>query len=108
MAAIRSRVLPSGIGPGPLPARSSPSAADRAANPATQSRALVPIAPSRLQDGRPTTRVPCAAFLAHLIATAQRAPQTRARRRAEPADACAAYATASTAAIPAPTRYCSL
>jgi hypothetical protein len=107
MAAIRSRVLPSEIGPAPFPARSSPSAADRAANPATQSRALVPIAPSRLQDARPTSRVPCAAFLAHLIATAQQAPQTRARRRAEPADACAAYATASTA-IPASTRYCSL
>jgi hypothetical protein len=32
-----------------------------------------------------------ATFLAQLIATAQRAPQTRARRRADPADACAAY-----------------
>jgi hypothetical protein len=100
MAAIRGIVLPSEIGPGPLP---SPSAADRAANPTTQSRALVPIAPSRLQGARPPRRLPCAAFLAHLIATTQRAPQTRARRRAEPADACAAYATASTAAIPAPT-----
>ena len=32
-----------------------------------------------------------AAFLAHLIATRTQAPQTRARRRAEPADAIAAY-----------------
>jgi hypothetical protein len=37
---------------------------------------------------------PAAAFLAHLIATVQGTPQTRARRRAEPADACAAYSAA--------------
>jgi hypothetical protein len=30
-------------------------------------------------------------FIAHLIATAARAPQTRARRRAEPEQALAAY-----------------
>jgi hypothetical protein len=35
---------------------------------------------------------PTAAFLAHLIATAQKAPQTRQRRRAEPQDAAALYA----------------
>jgi hypothetical protein len=34
-------------------------------------------------------------FLAHLIATAQHAPQTRERRRAEPEAANAAYATAT-------------
>jgi hypothetical protein len=32
-----------------------------------------------------------AAFLAHLIATKAQAPQTRAKRRAEPAEALAAY-----------------
>jgi hypothetical protein len=32
-----------------------------------------------------------AAFLAHLIATRQQLPQTRARRRAEPSDVIAAY-----------------
>jgi hypothetical protein len=32
-----------------------------------------------------------AAFLAHLIATRAQAPQTRARRRAEPAEALARY-----------------
>jgi hypothetical protein len=37
-------------------------------------------------------------FLAHLIATAQQAPQTRERRRIEPALASAAYAAASAAA----------
>jgi hypothetical protein len=36
-------------------------------------------------------------FLAHLIATAQQAPQTRTRRRAEPADARATYLAASVA-----------
>jgi hypothetical protein len=35
---------------------------------------------------------PAAIFLAQLIATAHGTPQTRARRRADPADACAAYA----------------
>jgi hypothetical protein len=39
-------------------------------------------------------RHPDAAFLAHLIATAQSLPQTRARRRAEPDAACAVYAAA--------------
>jgi len=40
-------------------------------------------------DGRPA-----ATFLAHLIATAQQLPQTRARRRIEPATACAVYTAA--------------
>jgi hypothetical protein len=40
-------------------------------------------------------RHPEAAFLAHLIATAQGLPQTRARRRAEPEAACAAYRAAA-------------
>jgi len=38
---------------------------------------------------------PTAAFLAHLIATAQKAPQTRQRRRAEPQDVAALYAAAA-------------
>jgi hypothetical protein len=38
---------------------------------------------------------PSALFLAQLIATAQKAPQTRQRRRAEPADAAQRYAAAS-------------
>jgi hypothetical protein len=38
---------------------------------------------------------PTAAFLAHLIATALQAPQTRQRRRAEPQDAAVLYATAA-------------
>ena len=39
---------------------------------------------------------PAAAFLAQLIATAQKAPQTRQRRRAEPAEARGAYTAAAT------------
>jgi hypothetical protein len=38
---------------------------------------------------------PSAAFLAQLIATAQRAPQTRQRRRAEPSEVSTVYAAAS-------------
>jgi hypothetical protein len=63
-------------------------------------------APTRPQGGRalvmagpgPTTVVdpagsrPLAVFLAQLIATAQQAPQTRQRRRAEPNEANAIYA----------------
>jgi hypothetical protein len=34
---------------------------------------------------------PDVAFIAHLIATSAKAPQTRARRRAEPGEAISAY-----------------
>jgi hypothetical protein len=53
--------------------------------------ALVPIAPS---GEKPTAMVGQRAhadFIAHLIATAAQAPQTRARRRAEPQAALAVY-----------------
>lgn len=51
--------------------------------------ALVPVAPS---DGRrESPRRPAPGFLAHLAATRGHAPQTRAIRRAEPAEAVAAY-----------------
>jgi hypothetical protein len=54
-------------------------------------RALVSLEPSPgcEHPRRPVQRT--AAFLAHLIATARQIPQARARRRAEPADAIAAY-----------------
>lgn len=54
--------------------------------------ALIPIAPERRAG--PAAPADCRAnadFIAHLIATVARAPQTRARRRAEPAEALAAY-----------------
>ncbi len=56
------------------------------------STALVPVAPKGdrtfCQDGNSRPR---ADFLAQLIATLAQAPQTRARRRAEPDEAIAAY-----------------
>jgi hypothetical protein len=56
------------------------------------SRALVPVAPA---DPAPITSFaasrPHAGFIAHLAATRAQAPQTRARRRAAPAEAIAAY-----------------
>jgi hypothetical protein len=53
--------------------------------------ALVPTTPSAHEGAlQPGTRAN-ADFLAHLIATAVQAPQTRLRRRAEPAQAVAAY-----------------
>jgi hypothetical protein len=54
--------------------------------------ALVAIGPHAGTDPhapRPAPRN--APFLTHLIATARQLPQVRARRRAEPADAIAAY-----------------
>jgi hypothetical protein len=47
----------------------------------------------RANQDPPMTR-PAAPFLMHLIATAQGAPQTRARRRADPDQAVATYAAA--------------
>jgi hypothetical protein len=59
--------------------------------------ALVPLAPQAWDatpaqsDRRATPNHAKADFVAHLIAMAVQAPQTRARRRADPADATAAY-----------------
>jgi hypothetical protein len=80
------------IAPGPGRAQR-----DTAASHATKtasSRALIPLQPATASDGELRTR-PQADFLAHLIATDQKVPQTRERRRAEPADAIAAYTAAS-------------
>jgi hypothetical protein len=55
-------------------------------------RALVAAAaPVASENTTLSSRRPHAAFLAHLIATGQQAPQTRARRRAEPAEAITLY-----------------
>jgi len=73
-------------------ARRSSGEAREADTPETESRALIALdalAPSeRLPrlSGRPA-----AGFLAQLIATRMQAPQTRERRRAEPAEAIAVY-----------------
>jgi hypothetical protein len=57
--------------------------------PAGEGRALI-----ALNEPTAATPSPChrqAPFLAHLIATKQQFPQTRARRRAEPEQAATAY-----------------
>lgn len=60
------------------------------------SRALVPVvAPASRSPRHTGAPARSAAFLAHVIATAADAPQTRARRRASEAEAAAAYAAAS-------------
>jgi hypothetical protein len=56
--------------------------------------ALVLVAPDiRERQAAPARTRAGADFIAHLIATAKRMPQTRERRRAEPAEAAAAYET---------------
>lgn len=65
------------------------------------STALVPMAPTEQREPiSGMTRPPCAPFLAHLIAMARQAPQTRLRRRAEPGEAIAAYAALGQWPIP--------
>ena len=60
------------------------------------SRALIPLQPVAPGDTPLRTRTQ-AAYLAHLIATKDKLPQTRERRRAEPAEVIAVYATANAA-----------
>jgi len=69
----------------------------------TKSQALVAVAPIVRSDAPAplARRATSAAFLAQLIATREQLPQTRERRRAEPADAIAVYA-ATLAAVPGP------
>ena len=59
---------------------------------AAESRALIAVAaPAAADRATARTRHPQAPFLAQLIATQMHLPQTRARRRVEPAEAIAAY-----------------
>ena len=60
------------------------------------SNALVPLTQTDRNDVQPAANVRAtsranAGFVAHLIATSAQAPQTRARRRANPDEAIAAY-----------------
>ena len=64
-----------------------------APRPKPECRALVATAPAAVSETGPIHRQ--AAFLAHLIATKEHAPQTRERRRAEPSEALAAYRVAA-------------
>jgi len=59
---------------------------------AEEPRALIAVQAATASEQTPrVTRHPGAAFLTQLIATQMRAPQTRARRRAEPDEAIAVY-----------------
>src|SRR5947207_3234876 len=65
---------------------------------ATPFQQLVPVAPvERSEHPSRLSQRPVAAFLAHLIATDRKMPQTRERRREEPEVAVAIYAAASSA-----------
>ena len=61
------------------------------AGPVATGRSLVPVGPQADAGQGYRNSRPSAVFLAHLIGTAQRVPQSRARRRIGPADASAAY-----------------
>ena len=92
------------------PSKPAPAACARAAQSDVRSgtpadlpqrgRALVLVgsAPGAAVD--PAGARPSAVFLAQLIATAQRAPQTRRRRRAEPSEVSTIYAAVSAPAAP--------
>jgi hypothetical protein len=58
-------------------------------------RALVVVGSGQGTAVEPAGGRPSAVFLAQLIATAQQAPQTRRRRRAEPNEASSIYAAVS-------------
>src|SRR3954471_13639352 len=64
----------------------------KAETPETKSRALIALeAPAPSERTPRAARHPAAGFVAQLIATQMKAPQTRARRRAEPGEAIALY-----------------
>jgi hypothetical protein len=70
----------------------------------SESRALIPLQPIARSDTPMRTRAQ-AAYLAHLIATEDKVPQTRERRRAEPNEVTAIYAAANAGpAAPSGTR----
>jgi len=54
--------------------------------------ALVPVVASAQWSSIPSLQASNSTFVTHLIATAERVPQTRSLRRASPADARSAYA----------------
>jgi hypothetical protein len=76
-----------------------PARAPAAAPPA--GAGIVRVTPAEPAESKsfPAQR-PLASFLAHLIATREQVPQTRERRRADPAHAVATYAAAAALAAP--------
>jgi len=72
--------------------------------PEATGRGLVPLAGGSPRESNPGgSPRPSPAFLAHLIATAQHAPQTRARVRTAPADAIAHYTSRASVSVPSRT-----
>jgi hypothetical protein len=69
-------------------------------SPSATGRSLVPVAQHGTADAVPGAHHarPSSTFLAHLIAAAQGAPQTRARRRTSAGQASALYAASATIA----------
>ena len=101
MQAIQAIKAVSRVGPVPSPSAQSNAPAqpdNRTAPPGDPSgpsgRVLVPVDPIEPAAVRRHGPRAGAAFLAHLIAVNRRLPQTRTRRRAEPADAIAVYSAA--------------
>jgi len=69
--------------------------------------ALVPLSPSNRDTAKShNSRAANANFIAHLIATAAQEPQTRARRRATPVAATAAYRALGQGLAPAGRAVC--
>ena len=91
ISGIRGSII-SAVGGAPRQAASAPRDKQTSA-----SRALIPLQPVAPGDTPLRTRAH-AAYLAHLIATKDKAPQTRERRRAEPAEVIAVYAAANAGA----------
>ena len=82
-------------------ARRGSGEARKADAPEAESRALIAIeAPIPVERSPRVTRHSAAAFVAQLIATQMQAPQTRARRRAEPGEATAVYRSMMKPVIP--------
>lgn len=92
----------------PSPSASVPAGDRRTAAKASPRRDLVAVdptpkaAPPQASDKR--SRLTDALFVAHLFATKFQAPQTREKRRAEPAEAEASYRKAAQARAPRPGR----
>jgi len=93
VAAIRASIVTPPVGRAPRGDATVSSAPETASG-----RALIALQPIASGSDADSHHRPQAGFLAHLIATDRKLPQTRERRRAEPADAIAAYA--ATDAVP--------
>jgi hypothetical protein len=94
IAGISSTTHASAVGNAPRRDTSSPRAPK-----VSSSRALIALQPVTSSGETPIRTHPDARFLAHLIATDQKVPQTRERRRAEPEVATTAYAAATAAPV---------